>query len=212
METTTDVETLDSKGRSVVLKHVKALKNTRTGKLGIYPDSLALAEMIQLAAKYDLQPRELPILLFAYAKVGHFKSGILHNRLAFNKSLFYVWKDLEKEGLGDAFPHDHFLPHPAGPVPQHLDQDLKRLSESGLVKVSLKPWGEKESEKAQTTELLPEGLKVAKEIWDDLPQSFRDEILKVKTEIYPLDTETIKKRVHKEYPEYLENNGKEEVN
>jgi len=202
IETTTDIETKDWKGKAIKLTGVKGLKNTHTGEIGIYPDSVALAEMEALARKNDIEPRDMALLLFLYASVGHFKPGIAYHKYGLNKSLFYLWKELEKEGLGEAFPHDKFLAFPAGPVPENLDHDLKRLSKQGLLKSTLKAWGDKQSEKSLTTELLPEGMKLAQTLWDDVPLAFREEIVKVKTDIYPMKPETIKNKVHREYPEY----------
>jgi hypothetical protein len=202
IETTTDVETIDWKGNPIKLTGVKGLKNKHTGEVGVYPESVALAEMKTLARKHKLEPRDMALILFLYATVGHFKPGIAHHKYGLNKSLFYLWKELEKEGLGEAFPRDNFLAFPAGPVPENLDHDLKRLSQQGLLKTSLKAWGATQAQKSLTTELLPDGMKLAQTLWDDIPLAFRDQIVKVKTDIYPLDPETIKKRVHREYPEY----------
>jgi DNA-binding PadR family transcriptional regulator len=201
-EIRTEIETVDWKGNPIHLKNVPAIKNTKTGTVAVYPEALSLAEMSELAKKYKLEPRDMALLLMVYAKPGHFQAGIMPHKYRLNKSLFYLWKELGKEGLGEAFPHDNFVKFPAGPVPEHIDPDLDRLEKNGLVKVSLKPWGKGEGEKSRTTELLPEGMKLAEQLWQDIPDPFKQEILTVKEKIFPLDPKTIMNQVHREYPEY----------
>lgn len=200
--TTTEIETVDWKGNPIKLANVPALRNKRTGRIAVDPEALSLAEMKTLATKYNLEPRDIAFLLMVFAKPGHFKAGIMPHKYRLNKSLFYLWKDLEKQGLGEAFPHDNMVAYPQGPVPEHIDPDMERLEKQDLIKVFLTSYGKTEGEKYRTVELKPEGIKVAEKLWQDIPDPFKQEILRIKEDIYPMDPESIKKRVHREYPEY----------
>ncbi len=202
MEIKTEIETVDWKGNPIRLNDVPAMRNKRTGRIAVDPEALSLAEMTALAKKYSLEPRDMAFLLMVFAKPGHFEAGVMPHKYRLNKSLFYLWKYLEKEGLGEAFPHDNMVPFPKGPVPEHIDSDMERLEKQDLIKVFLTPWGKGQGEKYRTTELRPEGMKIAEKLWRDVPDPFKQEILKVKEDIYPLDPESIKKRVHRDYPEY----------
>ena len=50
--------------------------------------------------------------------------------------------------------------------------------------------------------LTNDGLKLSEELWKTLPDPYKKVALKIKKRIYPLDPETIRQRVHNEYPEY----------
>jgi len=114
-----------------------------------------------------------------------------------NKTLFYIWKELEKIGLADAFPRDEFEAGPKGPIPKNLESDLERLRDKGLVSLKIGP-----KDAYEITELTPDGLVLAKEIWGRTEEPFKRTILLIKERIFPLDTKTIRDRVHRDYPEY----------
>jgi hypothetical protein len=116
--------------------------------------------------------------------------------------LFYQWKELEKEGLGEAFDHDHFIAKERGPIPEHLEEDIKRLERKGLVKVSLVQWGKSKEQCSKTTELTEKGLAVAEKICTKVAKPFLEVSLKVKEELFPLNPLTIRNKVHRDYSEY----------
>ena len=203
--TTVDMTSVDWKGNPIRLKNVPAIKNPETGKIRVYPADVANAEIRTIAETHELQPRDVPTLLTILAKPGHFKEGFLHHKYRLNKTLFYLWKELENEGLGEAFPHDEFVKAPRGPVPKNLENELKRLADSGIVSLDYKQWGSgPDSRKSLVVELTSNGIKVAKEIWSETPEPFKKAAHKVKERYFPLDEKTIRDRVHRDFPEYRE--------
>jgi hypothetical protein len=142
------------------------------------------------------------LLLTLYVKPGAFKSGYVQTRYHLNKTLFYVWKELERTGLGEAFPRDQFEAKPRGPVPANLEADSLRLKEKGLVSTSMYRWGKERKQQSVVTELTPAGMDMAKRLWDSVGEPFKKTILLVKERIFPLDPKTIRERVHREFPEY----------
>jgi hypothetical protein len=204
-KTTVDLTSVDWRGNPIHLKNVPAIKNPDTGKVRVYPSDVSEAEIEALAEKHNIRPRDVPTLLTILAKPGHFQEGQLHHKYRLNKTLFYLWKELEHEGLGSAFPHDEFVKAPRGPVPKNLEDDLKRLEDSGIVTITFKNWGEgPESRKSAVIALTNSGTQLAKEIWSEVAEPFKTATQKVKERYFPLDQKTIRDRVHQEYPEYKE--------
>jgi hypothetical protein len=109
MPTRVELDTVDWRGNPIHLKEVPAIVNAKSGKIRLYPAQVSMAEYEALAKKYDLEPRDVVTLLTLCAKPGVFKEGSLPTRYHMNKTLFYIWKELEKKGLAEAFPHDTFL-------------------------------------------------------------------------------------------------------
>ncbi len=205
-KTTVDMTSVDWRGDPIHLKNVPAIKNPDTGKVRVYPADVSKAEIATIAEAHDLQPRDVPTLLTILAKPGHFKEGYLHHKYRLNKTLFYLWKELENEGLGEAFPRDEFVKAPRGPVPKNLESDLKRLADNGIVTLNYVAWGKSgpDSRKSLVIELTDKGTHVAKEIWSETPEPFKKAAHKVKERYFPLDEKTIRDRVHREFPEYRE--------
>jgi len=215
-ETTIEIDTVNWKGKPIHVVNVPALKNMKTGQIRVYPSEVAKAEIAMLAEQYDLLPREALILLMLYAKPGPFKAGMLHHKYRMNKTLFYQWKEMEKEGWGDSIPHDQFQPAARGPVPKNLTCDLEHLCEKKLISLSWETWDRKPHEKliawegwkkgpkdaSLITELTREGFQLAEKLWYEVPEPLREITLRVKERIFPLDPSTIRNRVHREYPEY----------
>ncbi len=202
-KTTTDVMSVDWKGNSIHLKNVPAIRNPDTGKVRVYPSDVSNAEIRTIAEAHELEARDVPTLLTVLVKPGSFKEGQLHHQYRLNKTLFYLWKELEKEGLGEAFPHDEFIAARRGPVPKNLEGDLKRLQDRGMVSLTYKQWGTgPESRKSAIIELTNKGTQLAKEIWSEIGDPFKTATRKVKERYFPLDKKTIRERVHRDFPEY----------
>jgi DNA-binding PadR family transcriptional regulator len=201
-ETTIDINSVDWQGKLIHLSGVKALKSVRTGKIRVYPYNVAQAEIRDIASRHGLIPRDVALLLMLLAKPGPFKEGEVIYKYHLNKLLFYQWKELEMTGYHDALPRDEFEAYPRGPVPKNLADDLKRLQEKGLIETRRKQWGKSEIQASVRTVLTDNGLKVAKEVWEEVPDPVKLITLKVKERIFPLDPATVRDRVHREYPEY----------
>jgi len=205
-ETKIDLDTVNWKGKSIHLKGVPALRNEKTGKIRVYPSEVSKAEVRSLAQQYGLEPRDVALLLLLYAKPGPFEKGKMYYKYHVNKALFYLWKELEKEGLGDAFPLDEFEAADRGPVPKNLEDDLGRLYEKGIISHR---WREKRASKI--TELTPQGLTIAEKLWNEVAEPLRKTTLKIKERIFPLDPKTIRDRVHRDFPEYRKTYTKEDT-
>ncbi len=199
-----DMDSVDWRGNTIHLKDVPAIKNVKTGRIRVYPSDVATAEFRMLAAQYDLEPRDIAWLMMLFVKPGVFKEGQVHYKYHLNKMLFYQWQKMVHLDIGETFPHDEFEPAPRGPVPKNLSDDLKRLEKKGMVTLKYKPWGKHPKQASLLTELTPFGLSIAEKLWTVLPEPFKEVTLKVKEVIFPLDPETIRKRVHRDYPEYKE--------
>ncbi len=202
IETTTDLDTVDWRGHSIHLRDVPALKNASTGKIRLYPAQVSNAEIASYAKKFGLEPRDVELLLTLYVKPGAFKGGYVHTRYHLNKTLFYIWKELEQIGLGDAFPRDQFEAKPRGPVPVNLEADSERLKQNGLVQTSMYRWGKGAREQSIVTELTPVGMDIAKHLWGNVGEPFKKVIVRTKERIFPLDPKTIRDRVHRDFPAY----------
>lgn len=202
LETVTDVETVDWRGNIIIVKNVRAQKNTSSGTITVRPEEVSKAEITATAEKLGIEPRDVPLLLLVLAKPGPFKEGQLPLKYRLNKSLFYYWKELEKEGLDEALPHDSFIAADRGPVPEHITEDLQRLKDKKVINLKYTRWGKGPKDESLTVELTPEGTKLAKELSSALAELFNQTATKIKERIFPLDPSTIRDRVHREYPHY----------
>ena len=202
VETKTDMDSVDWKGNIIHLKGVLAIKNKKTGKIRVYPSEVAKAEFRMLAEQHGLEPRDIALLAMLYVKPGPFKKGQVHYKYHLNKMLFYQWKEMEHQGIGETFPRDEFEPAPRGPVPKNLSDDFERLKNKGIVELRFKQWGEGPQQASLITELTPSGLSIAEKLWNRIPDPFRETTLKVKERLFPLDPKTIRDRVHRDFPEY----------
>lgn len=202
IETKTDIDSVDWKGNRIHLKGVKAIQNQKTGKVRVYPSEVAKAEFRMLAEKHGLEPRDIASLAVIYVKPGPFKEGQVHYKYHLNKMLFYQWKNMERQGIGETFPHDEFEAARRGPVPKNLSDDLKRLEEKGIVKLRYKQWGKTPKQASLITELTSSGFVIAEKLWNQIPDPFKEVTLETKEEIFPLDPKTVCEKVHREFPEY----------
>lgn len=196
--TTTEIKSVDWKGNPIVINDVPARKDSKTGRIRVSPIDVARAETRQIAEELGLEERDLPLFLLLYAKPGPFQVGYLCEKNKLNKMLFYVWKELEKEGLGEALPHDEFEAERNGPVPRHLFEDFERLSELSLLKVE----GGRKERRHVSVNLTPKGEKLAAQLWNRVADPYLVVASRVKDWLFPLDPVTIMKRVHREFPEF----------
>lgn len=202
IETEIDVETVDWKGEPLKVVNVKALKNSKTGAIRVYPFEIAKAEVKQIAECYGILPRDAAALMLMFSKPGPFKEGEVLYKYHLQKLLFYLSKYLETFGYGDSLPIDHFIKAKNGPVPENLNDDLQRFEKKGLIKIKLEKWRQGTSRPSKRITLTEEGTKIASALWNDLPNPYKEIAIKVKERIYPLDPESVRHVVHKEYPEY----------
>lgn len=202
VETTIDMDVVNWKGDPIRLKGVRAFKVPTSGKEYVYPADVSQAEIKQLAEEHDLLPRDVALLLMLYAKPGPFKGGEVLYKYHLNKLLFYQWKDLDKQGLTETLPHDDFEPAPRGPVPCNLGEDLERLQKRGILITRYERWGAAPKQESMRTILTKKGIKIAEDLWDKVSMSFKELTLSIKERIFPLDPETVRRRVHREFPEY----------
>lgn len=201
-ETQTDLDTVDWRGNTIYLENVPAIKNKRSGRICVYPSEVAKAEIRMLAERFGLEPRDVPLLLMLFAKPGPFKEGYVQYKYQINKMLFYQWKEMQKQGLGETFPHDEFEPAPRGPVPKNLGDDLKRLAEKGVVSLTYKKWGQGPKEASLATNLTPSGIGIASKLAGQVPKPLSEVTVEIKKYLFPLDPLKIREKVHREYPEY----------
>jgi len=197
-----NMNTVNWKGKPIHLIDVPALKNSKTGKIRVYPSDVAQAEFRMIAKKYDFESRDIALLSLLCAKPGPFKEGQVHFKYHLNKMLFYQWKRMEEAGLGETYPHDEFRPDSRGPVPNNLNDDLQRLKNMELITLERKQWGENERDASIKTDLTEKGQKLIEGIWKEIPDPFKEITLKVKANLFPLNPKTIRERVHRDYPEY----------
>lgn len=197
-DTTIDVKSVDWNGNPIIIRSVPAKQNPETKKIQVDPKDVVISEFSEIAKRNGIQDRDIMLFLLLYAKPGPFQRGHLSQKYKINKMLFYQWKELEKYGLGDVIPKDEFVAKNRGPVPKNLWEDLKRLKERGLLKVD----GKRKEKKTVTVELTNEGLKLSKYLWDHIPDPYLGITTSVKNRFFPLNPETIKEIVHKEYPKY----------
>ena len=201
-ETKIDLNTVDWRGNTIHLKNVPAIKNKKTGRICVYPTEVAKAEIRMLAEQHNLESRDVPLLLILFAKPGPFQEGYVQYKYQINKMLFYQWKEMQKQGLGETFPYDEFEAAPRGPVPKNLGDDLKRLEKKGIVSLSYKKWGKGPKEASLETTLTSSGIKIATKLAGKTPEPLKEVSAEVKKQLFPLDPLTIREKVHQEYPEY----------
>ena len=202
-ETTIDMDVTGWKGETLHLTNVPALRNAETGKVRVFPLEVAKAEGKEMARKAGLaDPRQILLLLALYAKPGIFNGGEVFYKYHMNKILFYQWKELEKQGFGEAVVYDEFEPANRGPVPRNITTDLEQLSKAGLLKTEITQWGKGPRDGRISIKLTEQGIKLAEKLWFEAPEEIQETTLKVKELVYPATPEQIRNRVHKEYPEY----------
>lgn len=199
IETDTSMDTVSSRGKSLRLRKVRTLKNQKTGEIRLYPFELMQAEINQLAETVGVYPRDVPTMLILFAQPSYFKGGEVLYKYHLQKMLFYFWKFIGLNGYEHTIPIDKFEAAKNGPKPECLDTDLARLEEQKLVKVKCES---NEYGRSKRITLTIEGTAKATEIWNALPNEYREIAVKVKERIYPLTPERVRHLVHNEYPEY----------
>ena len=199
IEEETSIDTVNWKGEPIHLTGVKALKSSKTGEVRIYPFDMVKAEVKQIADCLNIAPDDVGTLLMILAKPGYFKKGEVLYKYHLQKLLFYLWKSIDANGYENTLPLDKFKAAKNGPVPEHLDQDLERLEKKGLVKVRCE---QTEYGKSKRIILTRDGTKIADEIWNALPDPYKEIAIKVKERIHPLSPDRVRQLVHNEYPEY----------
>jgi len=203
VETRTEVDTIDWDGNPIHLEDVPALLNEENGQIRIFPQDVAQAEIAQIARLHGLEPRDVALLLMVKARPGVFVNREeIQFKYHINKMLFYQWKEMEKQGIGETFPHDSFDKADRGPVPTNITEDLSRLANLGLITTEYRRWGRRPRDESLYIVLTPKGSTLANELMRLVPQPLVETTHKVKERIFPLTPEAVKTRVHREYPEY----------
>lgn len=203
IETETTIETVNWRGDHIQIPRVKAFKDPKTGEIMVYPSEVAKGEVNQIAEELGIYPRDVGTLLMLLAKPGTFNEGDVFYKYHLQKMMFYMWKSLGKI-YGDSLPLDIFIPAENGPVPKHMEDDLKRFERNKLVRIRPRTWKD-ESKKIFTSKrimLTDEGKRTAGKLWNRLPDPYKTIALNVKKRIYPLAPEEVRHLVHKEFPEY----------
>jgi len=198
IETETTIDTVSCKGQDITLTNVKAMKNLVNNDIIIHPSALFEAEMQQLAKQVNVEFRDIATLLAIQAKPGLFKEGETLYKYHLQKQLFYFWKRLEKMGVAK-FPEEEFVAAKNGPVPKELNNDLERLVSDGVLSVKKEKWRDTESKRIILT---PKGVALAECIWGLVPDLLLEVATDVKERIFPLDPETVRHKVHQEFPQY----------
>lgn len=202
LKTTTNMEVYTPDGTIKLIKEVPALMHKDAKQIYVDPIDVSRIEMESLAEENGLKPREIPILLLLCAKMIPFKEGEIFYQYHMNKMLFYLWQNLEKDGLEGAFPNDEFKAEKRGPVPVHITEDLEELKVKKLINFDYHQWGQSEKESSLKTELTEKGNKLAKRLWDNIDKPIKEIIVETKTNLFfktPID---VRHKVHREFPEY----------
>jgi len=203
----TDVETISELGDSLHLSGVKALQHVETKEIVFRPHDIAQAEIEALAKKHGLkEARDVATLLVLFARPseGIIKEGDMLYKYHLQKSLFYLWKGLEDEGLPEVMQHDEFIPAEHGPLPIHLDEDLARFENEGLIEIKERHWHEEYPKGTKHIRLTEKGVSLAKDVWIESPLDYTEKAVWAKKLIYPLTPKQLIEFVHKKYPEYID--------
>jgi len=209
---TTRVEALDNQNREILLEEVPVYIEESTGEELVTFADVIKADERRIAKKYGINVYNLFELALLFADVRQKRMGI-RQKFRFNKMLFYLWKKLEEEYGENSLIFDEMGAARAGPIPVHLKEDLIKLKKDDIIEIRIikdgKPipgskedWEKFKNEGSIECILTNKGIKLAKEIWRDLDQEMKEIIIDVKQSLFYLDTEELKKKVHKEYPEY----------
>lgn len=203
VETETTIETVNWRGNPIQIPRVKALKDPKTGEIMVYPSEVAKAEVNQIAEELGVCPRDVGTLLMLLAKPGNFNEGDVFYKYHLQKMMFYMWKSLDKI-YGDSLPLDCFIPAENGPIPKHLEDDLKRFEQNKLIRIRLRKWEDEFKQRfmSKRITLTDEGKRIAEKLWYRLPDPYKTIAMNVKKRIYPLSPEKVRHLVHKEFPQY----------
>lgn len=203
----TTVDTVNWKGEPIQVQNVKAIQNKKTGETLVHPFELAQAEITQMTTEKGLCPRDAATIMILLAKPGNFNEGNVFYKYHLQKMLFLLWKSLE-EVYGTSLPLDKFKAAENGPVPEQLNDDLTRFEEQGLISIS---YENTEYGTVKKITLTTTGSKVAKDLWRDLPEPYKEAAVRVKEKLYPLTPEEVRHLIHKKFPEYRDSYVKNDI-
>jgi len=212
---TTAVKALDNQYNKIKLEDVPIYIEESTGEeLVMFADVLKSDEQ-RIAKKYGIGEYNIFEIALLYADVKQRKMGI-RQKFRFNKMLFYLKKRLEEEYGEDVLIFDEMGIARAGPIPIHLKEDIKQLKKEEIIEISIikdgkripgskENWEKYKSQGSIECILTKKGEEIAQLIWRDLDPEMREIIVSVKEDLFYMDTETLKNKVHREYPEYKKN-------
>jgi DNA-binding PadR family transcriptional regulator len=201
-----EVDTVNDSGDPIHLSKVKALQHIETGQIVYHPYDISQAEIEAIAIKYGLEnARDVATFLILFARPGEgmIQGGDILYKYHLQKSLFYLWKGLEDEGLYEAMPRDDFIGAQNGPKPVHLDDDLDKFKERNLIEIKKKKYREYPPI-SKYIKLTEQGRQLAKELWTESPKDYTEKAVWAKELIYPLTPEQVTAMVHKKYPEFID--------
>lgn len=210
-EKKTNVETLDNQNNEILLEDVPIYVKEDTGEELVTLADVIKADERRIAKKYNIEIYNIFELALLYADVKQ-RGKSIRQQFRFNKMLFYIGKKLEEEYGENVLIFDEMKKAPNGPIPIHLKEDMKKLQQEGIFDVYLIKKGKKipgsrndwDSGRWISIEctLTNKGEDLAQKIWSEIDPEMREIILDVKEKLYYMKTGKLKKKVHKEYPEY----------
>ena len=210
METT--IDTVNWQGRCIQIPNVKAFRDPKTGEILVYPSEVAKAEINQLSKELAVYPRDIPTLLMLCVKPGNFNESDIFLKYHLQKMIFYLLESTKKVFL-DSLPVDKIIAAENGPIPENLDDDLKRLEKCGLIAIKNGIWEDESGTKHTSKRILltAKGTEIANEICQRLPDPFKESAVKVKKRLYPMSPEAVRHLVHKQFPEYKDSYVKNDI-
>lgn len=215
----TFVRTKDNKNNFIVLEDVPLYLDKKKENKVITLADVLKANQKRIAKKLGISVYNIFELALIFADVRQ-RGKVINQKYRFNKMLFYIGKEIEKLYGENSIIFDDMWKAQEGPIPANLTNDLVELQNNGFVDIFLiekgkkiagskKKWEEmkkvKEDEDARVSlacGLTNKGEELAQGIWSELDPDMREVILKIKERLYFMQTGKIKKKVHKEYPEY----------
>lgn len=218
-EKTTNLETLDNQNNEITLEDVPIYKLEDTGEELVTLEDTIRADERRIAKKYNISIPNIFELALLYADVKQ-RGKSIRQKYRFNKMLFYVGKKLDEEYGEKVLIFDGMNIAENGPIPANLKEDMIKLQQEGIFDVFLVKKGKKipGSKKDWDTKkwiaieciLTNKGEDLAQKIWSELDPEMREIILEIKEKLYYMKTAKLRKKVHKEYPEYRKSYAQED--
>lgn len=193
-----DIESVDQFGKLIKLENIPTKINKRTKAVTVNLDDILRAEQVYNAQRFGLDPRQSDLLLLIYTDLQYFKGGIIEKTFRLNKMVFLLWQKMIKSGYEKAYIHDDIVGGRAGPIPRHLKELMVDLENKKLVNIK---W-EKSAGKSSKFELTDEGRNIAQSLWLNIPLEIQENIRQVKETVIFSNSEELKNKIHKEFPEY----------
>ena len=210
-EKTTNLETLDNQNNEITLEDVPIYKMEDTGEELVTLEDTIRADERRIAKKYSISIPNIFELALLYADVKQ-RGKCISQKYRFNKMLFYVGKKLDEEYGEKVLIFDGMNIAENGPIPTNLKEDMKKLQQEEIFDIFLVKKGKKipgskkdwDTQKWVSIEciLTNKGEDLAQKIWSELDPEMREIIVEVKEKLYYMKTGKLKKKVHREYPEY----------